>query len=75
MTKSNFASLLNNPAVESISDERHLGSPIFLYLKDGYSADETEYCGTITGDTVAELKEQLKFVVEMRDPEATKTAA
>lgn len=60
-----------DPRVESVSDERHLGSGLWVYLKPGW-ADQNfdpgwQDCSMIHEDTVKEICTRLGGVVQLEE--------
>ena len=62
-----YNDILNDPRVDSVSDERGYGDGIWVYLKKGYINQRLE-CGTIHEHTIAECCQQLNEEVIPQTP-------
>ena len=62
-----YNDILNDPRVDSVSDERGYGDGIWVYLKQGYINQRLE-CGTIHEHTIAECCQQLNEEVTPSTP-------
>lgn len=65
MNPKTLAQMINDPRVESFSDERGSGSGLWFDLKDGFMCSLTE-THTVTEDSIAECVDSFRFVKTCR---------